>query len=243
MSVRVPHPRPAGAEADPVLAELEQHARTTRDDRRVFKVALSAAVAFHVALLAVRLPADNAPPPPERPTVVPPQVIDVFLRDDESQPPVARPTPAVSPDIPIHVPVPVVFSREVTELPQTTVAVEELEGVVVPPPSPTQPPQQEQGPIRVSSGRVRPPTKIVDVRPVYPEAAHRASLSGIVILNAIIDREGRVRDVQVMRPGLLGMTEAAVTAVGQWRYEPIRLNGRPVEVVVTVTVTFQIARP
>jgi protein TonB len=53
-----------------------------------------------------------------------------------------------------------------------------------------------------------------------------------------VDTRGAVRDVRVLRPMPLGMTEAAEDAVRRWSWEPATLNGRPVEVYITVTVRF-----
>lgn len=243
MSARVPQPRPVGGEADFVLAELEQHARTTRNDRRALKVALTAAVAFHVALLAVRLPADDVPPPPEQPTVVTPEVIDVVLRQQEPPRTPVDPPPPDTERIQIHFPVPEIFTPTVEALPETTVAVEELGEFTVAPPVVVTPTPVNEEPRRPWEIGVDPPVKVFNVDPVYPRMAQQVGVPGVVVLDAVIGRDGIVHEVTVLRPGVLGMTEAAVAAVRQWRYEPTHLNGRPVEVVVTVTVTFQIERP
>jgi protein TonB len=61
----------------------------------------------------------------------------------------------------------------------------------------------------------------------------------VVYLQAIIARDGSVKDVQVLRGNAL-LNEAAVAAVRQWRYSPTTLGGVPVEVILSVTVNFQI---
>ncbi|HLE20727.1 MAG TPA: TonB family protein [Vicinamibacteria bacterium] len=58
------------------------------------------------------------------------------------------------------------------------------------------------------------------------------------ILEAVIDPQGRVRNVDVLRSVPL-LDDAAVAAVQQWEYEPTLLNGVPVPVIVTVTVRFE----
>jgi len=80
---------------------------------------------------------------------------------------------------------------------------------------------------------------VFDVPPAYPVIARSAGIEGIVILQATIGLDGRVDDVQVLRSISL-LDEAAVTAVRQWRYTPTRLNGQPVAVVMTVTVSFRL---
>jgi protein TonB len=74
---------------------------------------------------------------------------------------------------------------------------------------------------------------------VYPPLALAARVEGPVLLEAIIDTEGRVQAVRVLRsPPMLDA--AAVEAVRQWRYTPTLLNGTPVPVIMTVNVMFQL---
>jgi protein TonB len=101
----------------------------------------------------------------------------------------------------------------------------------LPPPSP-----KPSGPIKVSE-LVRPPKKIVDVRPVYPDLARQARVEGTVVLEAILDRNGRVDQVRVVRSIPL-LDSAALDAVRQWRYTPTALNGQPVAVLMTITIRF-----
>ena len=84
---------------------------------------------------------------------------------------------------------------------------------------------------------MREATRTVYVEPVYPEIARRAGVSGVVILEAVIDPNGNVTDVRVLRSIPL-LDQAAMDAVRQWKYEPTLLNGVPVPIVMTVTVRF-----
>ena len=65
-------------------------------------------------------------------------------------------------------------------------------------------------------------------------------MEGYVILTAIIDRQGDVKEVEITRGLGLGLDVAALDAVKQWKYTPTFYNGRPVEVILTVTVVFQL---
>jgi protein TonB len=96
-----------------------------------------------------------------------------------------------------------------------------------------------QAPVRVG-GDIKEPRKIKHVPPVYPEEAREAKVQGIVIIEAIINREGLVRDARVLR-GVDLLNQAAVNAVMQWEFTPTRLNDQPVEVVMTVTVSFMLS--
>jgi protein TonB len=75
--------------------------------------------------------------------------------------------------------------------------------------------------------------------PVYPDIAVRAHVEGIVILEAIVDREGHIEDVRVLR-SLPLLDRAALDAVRQWRYSPLLLNGKPERFVLTVVVSFRL---
>lgn len=90
-------------------------------------------------------------------------------------------------------------------------------------------------------GEIQPPTKVRNVNPVYPDLAKRAGVSGVVIVECVIDTEGRVADARVLKGHPL-LDAAAVSAVQQWQYTPTRLNGSPVAVIMTVTVRFELRR-
>jgi len=93
------------------------------------------------------------------------------------------------------------------------------------------------GAVRVG-GNVRPPVKLVDVPPVRPEMAVRANIRGIVIVEVTIDVDGTVKDARVLR-SIPMLDAAALEAVRQWRYEPTTIDGKPVPVIMTVTVAFE----
>jgi TonB family protein len=97
-------------------------------------------------------------------------------------------------------------------------------------------PGAPQTPIRVG-GDIREPRKIKDVKPVYPPDALAAQVSGVVILEATVAKDGTVRDVRVLR-SIPMLDAAAIDAVSQWQFTPTQLNGMPVEVLMTVTVNF-----
>jgi protein TonB len=88
-------------------------------------------------------------------------------------------------------------------------------------------------------GNIKEPKKIKDVLPVYPPIAKSARVQGQVILECTISPQGRVADVRVQR-GVPLLDQAAIEAVRQWQYSPTLLNGVPVPVIMTVTVTFRL---
>lgn len=93
-----------------------------------------------------------------------------------------------------------------------------------------------QVPIRVG-GDIQEPRKLKDVAPAYPATALAAGISGMVIIEAVISRDGTVANARVIQ-GVPELDGAALAAVRQWLYRPTMLNGQPVAVVVNVTMTF-----
>ena len=85
--------------------------------------------------------------------------------------------------------------------------------------------------------QVKPPTKVQDVRPVYPEEAREAGIQGVVILEVRIEPDGRVGGARVLR-SIPALDTAAIDAVRQWQFTPTLLNGVATPVVMTVTVQF-----
>jgi TonB family protein len=77
------------------------------------------------------------------------------------------------------------------------------------------------------------------VAPGYPEQALRAGLQGSVVLEALIGRDGNIRDIKLIRGSFL-LGKAAYQAVRQWRYQPWVVNGRAVEAQTFVTVDFRL---
>jgi periplasmic protein TonB len=186
------------------------------------------------ALQAPYIQAIAAPPPPPIVRAAPPPSPTPRIDDRDVAPVVAPerivdelPTPsAPMPDLPIGE-----TSGAPSGLGEPLVGATNP-GVITPPP----PIQRPSGPVRVSE-LVRPPRKMVDVRPLYPEYARAARIEGTVVLEAILDRNGRVDQLRVVKSVPL-LDQAALDAVRQWRYSPTVLNGQPVAVLMTVTINF-----
>ncbi|PYT05733.1 MAG: hypothetical protein DMF49_13210 [Acidobacteria bacterium] len=94
----------------------------------------------------------------------------------------------------------------------------------------------------IDGHHVLPPQNIERVQPEYPEDARAQKVQGKIILEAVIDTEGNVDDVKVLRfvEGFPSLAEAAIKAVRQWRYLPAMENGRPVKSYFTVVIEFQL---
>ena len=109
-----------------------------------------------------------------------------------------------------------------------------LSGAAPPPPPPIA--SAPKGPIRVG-GHVGRPRLISGPNPVYPVLARQAKISGDVVIDAVIDAQGNVVEMQtVSGPPLLAL--AAMEALRHWKYEPTTLGGQAVPVRLLVTITF-----
>ena len=76
------------------------------------------------------------------------------------------------------------------------------------------------------------------VTPTYPLQARQEHISGVVVLHAIIGKDGHVKEVSPIRSPDKRLTAAAMDAVRQWTYKPYLLEGEPIEVETTITVNF-----
>jgi TonB family protein len=91
-------------------------------------------------------------------------------------------------------------------------------------------------------GNLKPPMKLRDVRPVYKQDLIDSNVSGTVLLHAVIDGSGKVRQIEVVSPVNPGLEEAAIEAVSQWEFSPTYLNCAPMDVRMFVTANFTIER-
>lgn len=95
------------------------------------------------------------------------------------------------------------------------------------------------GPYRAGSG-VTPPRLLREVKATYTDEARRRGVTGNVILEIVITRDGAVGDVSVRRGLGGGLDERAIAAVRQWKFAPARRLGEPVDVIVEVAVEFML---
>jgi TonB family protein len=94
------------------------------------------------------------------------------------------------------------------------------------------------GTLKISQG-VSQGLLIKKVQPVYPPNAKSMRLEGVVEMEALIDKEGKITNLKVVK-GQAVLAHAAVDAVRQWRYKPYYLNGQPVEIETQITVLFRL---
>jgi TonB family protein len=95
------------------------------------------------------------------------------------------------------------------------------------------------GPYRPGSG-IEPPKLLREVKADYTEDARQRGLSGEVLLEIVVRRDGSVGDVRVLQGLGAGLNDRAVQAVRQWQFTAARRQGVPVDVVVEVAVEFRL---
>jgi periplasmic protein TonB len=115
-----------------------------------------------------------------------------------------------------------------------------LGGIGHAPPPPPPVPVVHKGPYRVG-GKVQAPRLIRQVEPEYPPLARQARVQGDVIIDSVIDTEGRVTQMKVVSGSSL-LVQSAIQALEQWRYQPTLLNGQPVPVEMLVTLHFTLGQ-
>jgi len=225
---------------DPTLRELAQRER--EDTRRAVRWGVVGALIGHVVLFLVVFPTfdlDSEANDVRRPRVYKLQKV-VFeapkpqVRRSIPKPKARRiPIPDPTPDDPE----PIVRDEDDLDedMPEFEFPAMDASAVWVP----DAPPGPAIGPVRVE-GDVLAPKRVFAPQPEYPEEARLGRVQGVVILETIIDTLGAVTNVKVLKGLPSGLTEAAVKAVSDWRFNPAMLNGEPVAVYYLVTVSFSV---
>lgn len=76
--------------------------------------------------------------------------------------------------------------------------------------------------------------------PTYPEAARWRGIEGVVVVDYIIGKDGKVRDVKILEEAHPLLGKAAVAAVMRWRFRPTIINGEPIEVIHKLAINFSL---
>ena len=222
---------------DPMVVILEQEHAPLR--RRAIRLAIAAAIVAHIVLFFIVFPSyyeekilkvGSTPRVYKLRAVTFQQPPKPKVQQRVSKPKArAVPVPDATPDDPE--PIAREESVDVSDL-----DFPEVGDSVVIPDGPAGP---AIGPMQIS-GNVLAPVRIYSPDPHYPEEARHARVQGVVILQTIINTDGNVTDVKVLKGLPSGLTESAVAAVSSWRFKPATLEGRPVAVYYLVTVSFSV---
>jgi TonB family protein len=131
------------------------------------------------------------------------------------------------------------FTAQVGTLSETVTVTP---GAVDTPFSPRYMPQPPKCGTTELGGNLKPPGKLKHVTPRYKNEWSNAGLTGKVLLQAVIGKDGKIRDVAVVSPVHADLEEEAVNAVSQWEFSPTWLNCEAIDVRMFVTVVFSPAQ-
>lgn len=96
-------------------------------------------------------------------------------------------------------------------------------------------------PLIVDPGvEIDPPRRVAGPPPSYTEEARKNRLQGVVVIQAVIGKDGRVSHTRVLKGLGMGLDRASEEAVSQWRFEPARRDGEPVAVFYNMTINFRL---
>lgn len=88
-------------------------------------------------------------------------------------------------------------------------------------------------------GNIRAPMKVKDLRPDYPAALRDAGVQGTVVLRGRLGSDGFLHDLKPEPPAHARLVQAATDAAAQWEFDPTLLNCTPIDIPITITVTFR----
>lgn len=233
-----------GGESDRVikmhLGHVPELPTEDPDEKRGLRAAIWAAVVAHAVLFAIQFPAARAvlrPASPAKPVYIvqqvrflppPPKAEQVLPKKKEKKRVIPIPDPTPEEPEPIRL-------AEV-EAPDLDIV---SEGVVfgIPDAAPSDGPT---GPVHHLTGDISPPVKIFYPTPRYTEEGRQARIQGVVILEAVVDTEGNVSRVKVLKGLPQGLSEQAVETAEQWKFQPARKAGVPVAVFLNLTIRFSL---
>jgi TonB family protein len=209
---------------------------------------------------SVTLPKTASPVPPARPQAAPPQP-----RPEPPKPEVRVEQTPVEKPLPPPPPPPPAVQAPVKSIPADPV---ESPGLPEAPPREPSRGTGDRGGVGSGSGRgvgegsggglgagtgggtgggvyqpgagIDPPTLVREVRPAYTDEARRQRIEGDVILEIVVRSDGSVGSIKVRRSLGGGLDQRAIEAVRQWRFNPARRHGTPVDVAVEVSVDFKL---
>jgi protein TonB len=230
------HPaRAAGPGGDAILAHYTELAEEEARRRRILGHAILAAIVLHAAI-AVLVPRPEAGP--ETLAAVERQLVRLSPTP-RFRPPEPPPVRVEAPTRRVPVPDPTPDDPEplrALELPTAEIVVPIDTGLGILPSPPPAPAQE----FVLVGGEIVAPGKLFAPKPIYPEVARRIRKQGTVVLQLRLDRAGTVVSIEPLTRLGFGLEQAAVDAVGKWRFAPATQRGRPVAVIYNLSVRFSL---
>ncbi|MGH7727152.1 MAG: TonB family protein [Candidatus Eiseniibacteriota bacterium] len=226
------------------VAELE-HLREAREYQSAnLKKALTYSAMGHLSVIVIVLLlalAQRNAPRKERVVVVPYRELQAPPSLQQTPPTVSVAAPAAQPTAGIPLPT----EDEQVEEEQTIATQEELsqaigtgetgsgDSLVIAPPSDELPGFGEYVYVEEL------PEAITRVSPEYPDIARQSNMEGTVVVQALVGKDGKVKDTRVVK-SVPVLDDAAVSAVKRWVFKPALSNNKPVAVWVAVPVKFSL---
>jgi protein TonB len=130
------------------------------------------------------------------------------------------------------------LAKEYSQLSREQTALQEKEKTLakrIETPPPVEEPEDH---VYHVTSKITPPVLTSRVQPDYPATERRAGREGVVVITAVIDKDGQVRDPKVIRSVSPALDAAALQAVLRFRYRPARLGDRDVAVYTVVRLSF-----
>jgi TonB family protein len=214
----------------------------TKEDKRPMKIAIALAIVVHVVFFAMTIPEGR-----ETPMRIGKQKSVYVVKQVRFKPPPPRaeqqipqkkerkrviPIPDPTPEEPEPIRVAEIEAPEVDLVGDSDV----IFGIPEGPPGPG----TSGGPALRMDGNITPPVKIHAPTPRYTEEGRQSRVQGVVILEAIIDDQGNVDSVKVLKGLPHGLSESAVATAREWKYKPAMLDGEPVAVFFNLTIRFSL---
>ncbi len=223
---------------------IQDYLQEYEEDKKYFEIALLIALIFHLVLIWAKLPDFGSkqiveekkvekkitrvvlPPPPEK------QLEQLKIEKKVKKIPIPDPTPdEPEPEVPIE-----------TNVQQDTPDIDSdyMVGDI-----PDEPPVPS-GPVSEATIGLEKPKyslKQLMANVVYPELGKKAGLQGIIILQAVLRKDGTVGDIKVIGGNLRNypfFRQAAINAVRKLKFTPGKLRGHPVDVIMTLTIRFKL---
>ncbi len=209
---------------------------------RRFRIGILVAALIHTGIFAITWPTiAQAPPKEPEQVLIPITLVNLIPPEREVEP--------IRIDVPLPPPPGPPVIAGPPEEPAEPVTREYIEPIeipegpvvyVLPPDGPPPPPAVEEKTVVHAGFDIAEPKIIHKVEPRYTGPAIKGGITGVVILDLIIDTEGAVESISVLRGLPLGLTTSAVDAVEQWRFQPSTYNNHPVSVRYILTVNFNL---
>ena len=91
------------------------------------------------------------------------------------------------------------------------------------------------------TGDIQRPKGLSTPTPTYPDTARADKAQGLVIMDCVIDEQGRVTQADIIQSsGREDFDKSARDTVRTWSFQPATLKGKPLAVTYTLTVNFQL---